>query len=524
MMFCGCASFLTHENNQHTCSPYLFLYCRTIEAITSQQVSIGRTNVVHNGHPQHWFLHQLLVHQQEQQQQLLVAAAPDATMMTPKKPVVATICNLELDDENFSRCDTHRFILPASLLLVNNNNANPNAEEEHNAAIMPLLRCVGISHGLRILSALLSERRLVFCSASPTRLTKCGHAALSLLNAGGLCWHHVFIPVLCPHLTTMLAAPYPYLIGILLSPNNNNASANVLNTVDGVGEVLIVNLDTNTLETRGMSETAVTTRMPDLVLQSNNNGSSNMGAAGLLQQLETDYGGGSGTTTTAALASSSCDVLIQDLSEVLRQDKRLLYGDSALERVGETAAKAKEVVRKTFNKLRDRFQQQVLSAAGGTGGGSGQKSDHGSVAELSQTSDSDNATNDVSSSMTVDGIAMETCHNETAEHEVRIAFCTFFLTFYGDVKWFLSRNPAANGQVALDRKLFCAQKQREYPMPNSPMLQLAQNFCQTQLLEEFAKARIAAIASSSSQQQSPSHNNNNNSNTLLFFQCEQYLR
>jgi hypothetical protein len=277
--------------------------------------------------------------------------------------------------------------------------------------------------------------------------------------------------VLCPHIFPMLAAPYPYLIGIL--------DATVLNAVDGVGEVLIVHLDGNTLETRGMSERTVATKLPDIVLQSGG-GNGGLVGVGMLQQLDADYGGAAAST----LASSSpCDVFLQDLQEVLRQDKKLLYGDSVLERVGETAAKAKEVVRKTFNKLKDRFQQQVNN----------NRSDSASTAEISSSpQDINDAPESASSSITVDGIAMETCHNEAAEHEVRIAFCTFYLTFHGDVRSYLTK--AANGQVVLDRKRFVAVKQREYNaiMPNSPMLQLAQNFCQTPLLEEFATARIAA--------------------------------
>jgi hypothetical protein len=98
------------------------------------------------------------------------------------KSMVATIINLEFDDESFAKCDTHRFIRPASLLarLDNSSTSSSSSEEQHNAAILPLLRCMGISKASRVLSALLSERRIVFCSASPTRLTKCSHAALSM--------------------------------------------------------------------------------------------------------------------------------------------------------------------------------------------------------------------------------------------------------------------------------------------------------------------------------------------------------
>jgi hypothetical protein len=51
----------------------------------------------------------------------------------------------------------------------------------------------------------------------------------------------------------------------------------------------------------------------------------------LLQQLDSDYGG----AAASALASSwPCDVYLHDLQEVVRQDKKLMYSDSAMERVG----------------------------------------------------------------------------------------------------------------------------------------------------------------------------------------------
>lgn len=365
------------------------------------------------------------------------------------KPIIAHIPNVELDDENFAKVDTHRFILPISVV-------SQTYEQIHNAAILPLLRCVGVSHCLRILSALLSERRVVFCSASPTRLTNCSHAAISILSsAGGLSWQHVYIPVLSPHIHTMLAAPYPYIIGIL--------HESLLNQTDAVGEILYVQLDQNSLETRNIPESQVMERLPDIVL----------------------------STSADPNMISPCEALVQDLLDILKQDKKLLHGDSTLERVGETAAKAKEVLKKSFFKLRDRFQQRD--------GTESMPAEAEAPAVIGQED-----------SMAADYIYTEGCHNETAEQEVRIAFTIFFLTLYGDVRCFLANS---NGAVTLDRNRFLQTKQREYAA-GSPLWQLAQNFCQTQLLQEFSKARIAAIGSQKVVGVDGS----------LFLQCEQYLR
>jgi hypothetical protein len=73
-------------------------------------------------------------------------------------------------------------------------------------------------------------------------------------------------------------------------------------------------------------------------------------------------------------------VFLQDLQEVLRQDKKLLYSDSAPDRVGVTAAKAKEVVRKTLNKRKNRFQQPVNN----------NRSDSASTADISSLPQANN--------------------------------------------------------------------------------------------------------------------------------------
>ena len=404
-----------------------YLSFRSIEAISSQQVATsGSAPPIHNGNPQQWFLNNL--YQQSHH--------------------TITITNLEFANENYATVDRHSFILPKE-----------HQHDHHNTNILPLLRCVGVSHCLRILTALLSEVRVVFCSQSAVRLTRCTHAALSILTTGGLSWQHVYIPVLSPGFANVLAAPYPYVIGIL--------DEALLNQTDAVGEVLYVQLDQNILSTRNIPEGTLQERLPDIVLDTASSGDPNQ-----------HFG-------------SPPEVLIQHILDILKADKKARYGDSALERVGETAAKAKEVLKKSFFKLRDRFQQR----------------DNEQQQQLPVEAPAEPVSED---SMAADFIYTEGCHNETSEQEIRIAFTIFFLTFHGDVRWFLTN---ANGTVQLDRERFVRCKQGEYA-PGSPMGHLAKNFCQTQLFQEFSKARIAAIGS----QQSVGVEGS------LFLQCEQYLR
>jgi hypothetical protein len=175
---------------------------------------------IHNGAPQQWFLHQLSRYQQHLSTLYNERQSPNDR----GKPLIASIPGLELGDDNevlrtkFKDCDMSRFIIPTSLLIRNNPGTGNNAPVPHSDAagsILPLLRCIGVAHALRIMAALLSERRVILISSSPTRLAACSHGAVSALAVGLLHWQHLYIPVLPPHLWQYLAAPYPYLIGIL---------------------------------------------------------------------------------------------------------------------------------------------------------------------------------------------------------------------------------------------------------------------------------------------------------------------
>jgi hypothetical protein len=109
-------------------------------------------------------------------------------------------------------------------------------------------------------SALLSESCILLISASPTCLAQCGRLALAILAQGLLNWQHLYIPVLPPHLFQYLAAPVPYLIGMLtaLTPRLDQTKS------DGLGEMVIINLDSFQMETRGINPAEVAVKIPDL--------------------------------------------------------------------------------------------------------------------------------------------------------------------------------------------------------------------------------------------------------------------
>ena len=366
--------------------------------------------------------------------------------------MVLTVDGLEIGDCTvplISQVDTSRYLIPTSML-----SATANAVEAavSTSPILPLLRVMGVSNALRLLSGLLSEARVLLISMSPTRLTQCARSALSVLAQGLLHWQHLYIPVLPPHLFQYLAAPVPYLIGMLssLAPRLDHAHAEL-------GEMLIINLDTNTMETRKMDNPA--DKIPDL-----------------FRTAMTEQGLPSGSM-------SASEMLAQDLVDLLKVDKRTLYGESALTNVSETAAKATKAVKSGFLKLKEKGKQFLQNRTGSNLSDREDDDQRPSQAEGAQPALDP-------SSLLPDYIYIQGSQNEIAEEEARIAFTSFFLSMFGNMRWYLSAQPGKLPQ--LDRKRFLQQK-KAMGEELTPIWPLLKNFCQTQMLEEFAKARVEEV-------------------------------
>ena len=294
-----------------------------------------------------------------------------------------------------------------------------------------------------------------------------------MLQCGNLQWQHLYIPVLPPHLMDYLAAPYPYVIGIL-----STAYAQLERRTHEIGTCVQIFLDSNQMRVLG-ADADLQTTFPDLFA----------------------------AVATAAQASTqptAAEVLAQDLLETLKTDKRTLYGNESnavLTNVGETAGKAAKAIKSGFSKLRARVKN-----VGGRGDSFG--------VEETATAEEATPTEDVAPSDTNAGdyIFTEGCHNEVAEEEVRLTFTAFFLSLMGDLRWFLS--VPGPGQVpVLDRKRYLQLRGQTEPQ-GSPVLLVLQNFCQTQMLEEFAKQQVAQI-----QSRQPI-----TADSTLFDQCAAYNR
>jgi hypothetical protein len=96
---------------------------------------------------------------------------------------------------------------------------------------------------MRLVSALLSERRVILVSSSVTRLATCCRSALSV-PPGSLHWQHLLIPVLTNRIwDNTFKLHSPTLIGIL------KLSSVEISKINEIGEVLLINLDRNEPET-----------------------------------------------------------------------------------------------------------------------------------------------------------------------------------------------------------------------------------------------------------------------------------
>uniref|UniRef100_A0A1A7XTJ5 DENN/MADD domain containing 1C n=2 Tax=Iconisemion striatum TaxID=60296 RepID=A0A1A7XTJ5_9TELE len=114
----------------------------------------------------------------------------------------------------------------------------PSIPENRN--LTELIVAVDVGNLLQLYASMLFERRILIFASKLSTLTSCVHALSAALYP--MYWQHIFIPVLPPHLLDYCCAPMPYLIGVHTSLSEKVRSW-------GLEEVVILNVDTNTLET-----------------------------------------------------------------------------------------------------------------------------------------------------------------------------------------------------------------------------------------------------------------------------------
>ncbi|CAL8330673.1 unnamed protein product [Lota lota] len=113
----------------------------------------------------------------------------------------------------------------------------PSIPESRN--LTELMVAVDVRNLLQLYASILFERRILIFASKLSTLTACVHALTGVLYP--MHWQHIFIPVLPTHLLDYCCAPMPYLIGV-------HASLMERVRCRGLEEVVILNVDTNTLE------------------------------------------------------------------------------------------------------------------------------------------------------------------------------------------------------------------------------------------------------------------------------------
>ena len=83
-------------------------------------------------------------------------------------------------------------------------------------AVRPLLDTVGVHAAVKLVAALLLERRVLLVARDAARLVAAQEALRALLHP--FAWPHVYIPVVGTVLADFLHAPTPFLMGVLRSP------------------------------------------------------------------------------------------------------------------------------------------------------------------------------------------------------------------------------------------------------------------------------------------------------------------
>jgi len=255
---------------------------------------------------------------------------------------------------------------------------------------------------------------------------------------------------------THLAAPFPYLV-VLISTH-----ANVIPRVPGIGEVLIINLDSSELETHNIQNP--NSEIPDL----------------LRPAMEAYIGEGEYREKYRSVA----EILSQDLVDIIKADKKLRNSSegAVAEKLGNAAGKGKVMLIKSWGKLKSTYAKKNST------GNPPDANDQNMEQQEDLTPEPAPSFSDEMYAFT------EGYDNESTEEEARIAFSSFFLTFIGDVRWFL-RPPAQNGlDPTLDKNLFMQSRSKFGDVEGSGMYPLLTYFRESQLFEEFVKARITDIS------------------------------
>mmetsp|Transcript_16402 Transcript_16402/g.25381 ORF Transcript_16402/g.25381 Transcript_16402/m.25381 type:complete len:1158 (+) Transcript_16402:152-3625(+) len=382
--------------------------------------------------------------------------------------------------------DRIQFYLPYSLQPGYECIRQHSIPEDKYSPITPLLRYIGPSNFLRVLSALLCERRIILISNSITRLSMCVKAASAALSQGLLMWEHALIPVVPPHLIPSLVANVPYLVGVL-SPFVKR-----LRELEGLADVLCVNVDKNELKTFNMANPRTT--VPDLLKKMSRKSDQSVSAA---------------------------ETLANDLDEIFQADQKLWFSSEGNEKTkegglkalatsdthktGDGSSKKKTIINRIFKKqvsivqqkmsLEEKRQYATSVDAAAYFGKMIRANFQKDLSEKTDGGDDDEAEFAAPKyskpSQGIDVESLEACsvaENEGGEEDVRAALTCFFMYMYGDMGMYLSET---NGTFWLDRRKFLLRKKQEGEKENSPTFLVLRKFSSSKMFSDFVNQRIS---------------------------------
>jgi len=399
------------------------------------------------------------------------------------KPQILTIPLVEVGKGNgfYGNIDLIKFVIPPSFL----HSRDTNSDNELDSAalsrndIMPMLRCLGVQRTMRLLSALMSEKRIIFTSNNVSKLSAVSYGALSMLGQGLLVPPSVFVPILPPGLVSILSTPSPYVIGVLTGQTSNYI--NLRNVSSTIGEVVLFDLDSSSQQFNGepyFHNMANPQRaVPDLTRR--NVDDMDMASARMV---------------------SIADILYQDLTECVKADKKLFWQGAVQEKLGAAAAKGKKVasaamkkglkfIKSKTSKVDERETTERSSGEGGGGDGGGENDDNVDDDDQQQQQGEGILTKLVGKG----NYAYEQgFSSEKSEEDARIAFSIFFVSLFGDIRTYMTQQTPGQPPVA-DKEKFMKYRASNGDMPGSGMFLLIGNFLRGKTFDAFVAARLKEL-------------------------------
>ena len=454
---------------------------------------------------------------EQQQQQSSAAGGGGGRVQKQRvlsKPWILTVPFVELGqcghhDGLFGTVDFVKFVIPPSFLHGRYDDAValPQQQQQQQQScitgysrndMMPMLRCLGVHRTMRLLSALMSERRVIITCSNVAKLSAVAYGAISMLGQGLLSPPSVFVPVLPPGLVSLLSSPASYLIGVLTGPSSSSSSSsNYINlrNVTNIGEVVLFDLDMTPQQVQLQNNEPYFHNMSD----------PHRSVPDLTRRNVDDM-----DMSSARIVSIS-DVLFQDLNECMKADKKLFWQGAVQEKLGLAAAKGKKVASEAMKKglkylkskkgskssdVENRDFVKSDSGGAGDGGEDGDVDDDVVATDQQQQGDyvSGNGSGSLSKLVGKGNYAYEEgFSSEKSEEDARIAFAIFFVCLFGDIRSYLTQKTPGEPPV-VDKEKFMKYRAANGDMPGSGMFLLIANFLRGgKIFDTFVAARLNEV-------------------------------